>query len=173
VGWNRTAAIWAAHDRDTDTVYLYSEHYRGNAEPSVHAHAIRARGEWIKGVIDPASNGRSQVDGRRLISDYKALGLNVTEAQNSVEAGIYTVWERLSGGRLKVFRTLQNWLQEYRIYRRDEKGRIVKQNDHLMDSTRYLIVSGLTRGEVEKPKVVVDPFEFNGSGEGSTAWMAA
>ena len=35
VGWNRTAAIGGAHDRDTDVVYLWSEHYRGQAEPSV------------------------------------------------------------------------------------------------------------------------------------------
>src|SRR6185312_10905320 len=26
VGWNRTAAIWAAIDRETDTAYLYAEH---------------------------------------------------------------------------------------------------------------------------------------------------
>jgi hypothetical protein len=45
--------------------------------------------------------------------------------------------------RLFVFNSLQNWLSEFRIYRRDEKGKIVKQNDHLMDATRYLIVSGL------------------------------
>jgi hypothetical protein len=38
---------------------------------------------------------------------------------------------------------LQNWLSEFRIYRRDEKGRIIKQNDHLMDTTRYLIMSGV------------------------------
>jgi hypothetical protein len=35
---------------------------------------------------------------------------------------------------------LQNWLSEFRIYRRDEKGKIVKQNDHLMDATRYGLV---------------------------------
>jgi hypothetical protein len=52
-------------------------------------------------------------------------------------------WERLSDGRLFVFNSLQNWLSEFRIYRRDEKGKIVKQNDHLMDATRYLIMSGL------------------------------
>lgn len=175
VGWNRTAAVWCAHDKDTDTVYLYSEHYRGQAEPSVHANAIRARGEWIQGVIDPASRGRSQTDGRRLIADYKDLGLHITEAQNTVEAGLYAVWERLSGGRIKVFKTMQSWLQEYRLYRRDEKGRIVKSNDHLMDATRYLIVSGLARAvwEPGKIKPVEDPFEFNGHGGDSTSWMAA
>jgi hypothetical protein len=28
-------------------------------------------------------------------------------------------------------------------WRRDEKSKIVKQNDHLIDATRYLILSGL------------------------------
>lgn len=72
VGWNRTAAIWGARDLETDTVYLYSEYYRGEAEPSVHVQAIKARGAWIKGVIDPAARGRSQVDGRQLIQMYRS-----------------------------------------------------------------------------------------------------
>ena len=44
VGWQRTAVIWAAWDRDSDCLYLYSEHYQGQAEPALHAAAIRARG---------------------------------------------------------------------------------------------------------------------------------
>jgi hypothetical protein len=71
------------------------------------------------------------------------LGLLLAPAENAVEAGLYAVWERLSDGRLFVFNSLQNWLSEFRIYRRDEKGKIVKQNDHLMDATRYLVMSGL------------------------------
>lgn len=151
VGWNRTAVIWGAWDRQSDTIYLYSEHYRGQAEPSVHAGAIRGRGEWIEGVIDPAARGRGQKDGEQLIQVYKDLGLTLTPANNGVESGIYTVFERLSGGKLKVFKTLQNWLSEYRLYRRDEKGHIVKGNDHLMDATRYLGVSGRDVAKIQKP----------------------
>ena len=43
VGWNRTAAVWGAHDRDTDTVYLWSEHYRGNGETWVGAAVVGDR----------------------------------------------------------------------------------------------------------------------------------
>ena len=67
VGWNRTAAVWRAKDPETGVRYLYSEHYRGQAEPVIHATSIKSRGEWIPGVIDPAARGRSQVDGRKLI----------------------------------------------------------------------------------------------------------
>lgn len=143
VGWNRTAALWGAYDRSTDCVFLYTEHYRGQAEPSVHAAAIRARGEWIPGKIDPASRGRSQKDGAQLLQMYQDLGLSLDPADNGVETGLYAVWERLSTGRMKVFSTLQNWLAEYRLYRRDEKGKIVKEFDHLMDATRYLVNGGL------------------------------
>lgn len=144
VGWNRTAALWAAWDRDSDIAYLYSEYYKGQAEPPVHAQAIRSRGLWIPGVIDPAARGRAQKDGEQLYHTYATdLGLNLIKANNAVEAGIYAVWMRLSTGRLKVFSTLQNFLREYRLYRRDEKGHVVKENDHLVDCCRYLVLSGL------------------------------
>lgn len=140
VGWRRTAALWGAWDRSVDCVYLYTEHYRGQAEPSIHATAIRARGEWIPGLIDPAARQRKQKDGERLIESYRALGLNLQPARNAVDAGIHATWERLSTGRLKVFKTLQNWQAEYRLYRRDEDGKIVKEFDHLMDCMRYLVM---------------------------------
>lgn len=159
VGWNRTAALWGAFDRESQTWYFYSEHYRGQAEPSVHASSIKSRGDWIPGVIDPASRGRSQDDGKQLLQMYRDQGLKLTEADNGVESGIYAVYERLSGGKIKVFRTLQSFLGEYRLYRRDEKGRIVKTNDHLMDDLRYIIASGLKRAIV-KPVQVEEPAFF-------------
>lgn len=143
VGWNKTAAIWGAHDRDADVVYLYSEHYRGNAEPSIHAEAIRARGRWQTGVIDPASRSRGQRDGEQLLASYIELGLHLMPADNGRESGLLEVWQRLSTGRLRVFDNLQNCLMEYRLYRRDDKGAVVKERDHLMDATRYLVVSGI------------------------------
>lgn len=143
VGWNRTAGLWGAHDTETDVLYLYSEHYRGQAEPAIHAEAVRARGKWIPGVIDPASRGRGQHDGEQLLFLYQQLGLNISTADNAVEAGIYKVWLRLSTGRIRVFKNLQNFLGEYRIYRRDEKGKIVKENDHLLDCLRYMVMSGI------------------------------
>ena len=150
VGWKRTAAIWGALNPETDVLYLFHEYYRGQAEPSVHAQALKAPGAWIPGVVDPAARGRSQVDGQQLMQIYQGLGLTLTPADNAVESGIYDVWSRLSSGRLKAFNHLTNWLTELRIYRRDEKGKVVKDNDHLMDATRYLIKSGLSVGR-QKP----------------------
>ena len=149
VGWNRTAAVFAAHDRDADVVYIYAEHYRGAAEPSIHAAAILAHGKYLMGAIDPASRGRNQIDGETLFSSYTQLGLRLTAADNSREAGILEVWQRLSTGRLKVFKTCQNWIKEYRFYRRDEKGIVVKKADHLMDATRYFVMSGIAAMQLD------------------------
>lgn len=172
VGWNATAAVWGAINRDTDTVYLYDCHLRGEAEPAVHAAAIRMRGAWIPGVIDPASRGRSQRDGVRLLDTYQELGLHLECADHAVEAGLAAVWTRLSTGRLKVFRSLGAWWQEYRIYRRDDAGRIVKLRDHAMDATRYLVMSGLQRATVaQAPPAEVVP-EYLDYGQLQTTWMA-
>jgi hypothetical protein len=138
VGWNRTAAVWGALDRDSDVLYLYSEHYMGQAEPAVHASAIKGRGK-MTGFIDPASRGRSQHDGEQLISLYRQEGLMLLEADNAVEAGIFDVYQRMTSGRLRIFRTLTNLIKELGIYHRDEHGKIVKKNDHATDAMRYLV----------------------------------
>lgn len=147
VGWNRTACAWGAWDRSSDTVYIYSEHYVSEATPQVHADAIKARGVWIPGAIDPAANGRAQKDGEQLMVQYRDLGLDLVNADNAVEAGLFAMYRRMVSGRFKVFKSCPNWLSEFRLYRRDEKGKIVKERDHLMDASRYLIMTGLARAE--------------------------
>lgn len=144
VGWNRTAACWGAWDQDSDIVYIYAEHYRSEGEPASHIRAINGRGDWVPGVIDPAARGRSQETGKQLVQSYTDAGLNLSFADNSVEAGLFEVEQRLASGRLIIFESCQNLLNEYRVYRRDAKGKIVKSADHLMDAMRYLIKTGLS-----------------------------
>jgi hypothetical protein len=191
VGWNRTAALWGALDPNTNILYLYREHYRGRATPAEHARAIRQAGAWIPGVIDPASSGSSQHDGQRIIDLYQREGLDLSFADNDVEAGIYDVTQRLQAGTLKVFKTLMNYRQEYRLYRRDPKGtgKIVKPNlpqelpegktaaqfgDHLQDCCRYICRSALAimKAEPNSPKAaqIVDPNWTPRTGP--LAWMS-
>lgn len=141
VGWNNTAVAWGAWDRENDVIYINSEHKLGGAEPVIHASAVKSRGSYIKGVIDPASRGRSQIDGQNLFSLYRKEGLRLIPAPNAVEAGLYTVWERLSTGRLKFFKSCTKLAREFSMYHRDEKGKIVKTEDHLLDALRYLCMA--------------------------------
>lgn len=166
VGWNRTAALWIAQDRDSGRMFGYDEHYFAHSEPSENARAIKARGEWIPGVVDPAARGRSQNDGQKLITQYRDLGLKIVPADNAVEAGIYMVWTLFISGQLKIFKSCSNLMRELRFYRRDEKGRIVKENDHLCDALRYGCMSGRDRMVVKPP---VKPWAPEGSGRSSWA----
>lgn len=154
VGWNWTAAIWGAWNEDTDTMYLWHAYKRGQAEPVVHVEAIRSAGLWIPGVNDPAAATKNQHDGRKLFDIYRGLGLNIEKADNAVSAGLLETWNRLSSGRLKVFASLTPWFAEFSLYHRNEKGVIVKEHDHLMDATRYLVMSGGKRA-ISEPLPIV------------------
>jgi hypothetical protein len=172
VGWNKTAAVFAARDNDSGVIYLTSEHYAGLQEPILHAQPIKARGAWLSGVIDPAARGRSQIDGRQLIQIYRECGLHLEEADNAVESGIYQVWQLMSSGKLKVFRSLGNWLSEFRLYQRDRDGKIVKQNDHLMDATRYLIMSGRERMKAKpQTEAKVPQYSYDFAKSMGQSWM--
>ena len=145
VGWNNTAVVFGAWDRENDIMYITSEHKMGGQDNQdmvlIHSSAIKARGTWQRGVIDPAARGRSQVDGQKLFDLYKKSGLKLSIAPNAVEAGLYTVWERLSTGRLKFFKSCSKLGREFALYHRDKDGKIVKREDHLLDSLRYLCMA--------------------------------
>ena len=173
VGWNCTAAVWGALDPDTDVLYLFREYAAGELHPSVHAAAIKGKegSPRVPGVIDPAARGRSQKDGSQLLQDYCDLGLELSAANNVREAGLFEVLTRMTTNRLKVFNTLVGWLKEFRAYQRDEKGRIIKKNDHRMDCTRYLVNSGLEVARAPRPpKEKPDPL-LSVLGATSDAWM--
>lgn len=136
-GWYNTAGAWVAHDKDSDVSYLYSEYKRGEVEIPVHAAAIKARGLWIPVVGDAAAINHG--DGEKILDLYRKQGIRMRLADKAVDAGIQDLLDRLSTGRLKVFSTCQKWLEEFRRYSYDEQGGIRKQDDHLMDATRYAI----------------------------------
>lgn len=146
VGWNVTGAVFGALDRDNDILYITSEYYGQQSEPAVHADAIKRRGgDWQKGVIDTAARGRSQIDGANLWDIYtRQHKLKIYPANKAVEAGIYEVWSRFSSGRLRIFKSCQNLERELMMYHRDDKGKINKTDDHLLDSLRYLCMSGMS-----------------------------
>lgn len=148
-GWHNTAAVWIAYDRDLDTAYIYSEYKRGEQPIDVHAMALRARGDWIPGRGDAAAREGHSND--TVLSLYKARGVRLALTDKSVDAGIAAVMSRLSTGKLKVFSTCQKWLEEYRGYSYDDKQKVVKVNDHLMDATRFAVMSGLKIAELERP----------------------
>ena len=105
----------------------------------------------------------------QLIAQYRDLGLELTPADNTVEAGLSTVRELLVNNQLKIFKNLACFWREFRLYRRDERGRVVKENDHLMDCLRYGVMSGREKMKTKPVKAapVAESRKYSDRG-----WMA-
>lgn len=149
-----TAAAWGALDPESQILYIYSVYKRSQAETAVHAEALKARGAWIPGVGDAADV--IDHDRTQFIALYRRHGIDLQLPDKAVEAGIQDVYDRLSAGKLKVFASCSPFFAEFRLYQRDEKGRVKKVNDHILDAVRYLVRSGLKRAKTQaaapKPK---------------------
>ena len=149
VGWNCTAAAWLTKNIDEKspthrTIYVYHCYKEGKREPSEHAEAIKdVEGGWVPGYIDAAARGRSQKDGQQLIRNYRDQGLQLSATISSVIGGVEKCRLMMNGEAIKVFASCKSFWEEYRKYRRDLNGNIVKKNDHVMDAFRYAILGGL------------------------------
>ncbi len=158
-GWEHpTAAVWAAWDRDNDTVYIY-DIYKSQSKvfTSEHATVIRSRGDWIP--ISWPHDGEQTVNRDTGISkakEYrdrhklnmlpkhfqnptKLIGQSNTSKLN-VEVGVNYILGLIEERKLKVFDHLDEWFKEYRQYHR-KHGKIVAYNDDLMSATRYAVVA--------------------------------
>lgn len=79
--------------------------------------------------------------GERLQEIYRS-----TDANNAVEPGIDFINGKMEHGQFFVAEGCHGWLSEVGDYRRDDKERIVKTNDHYMDAARYAIFSHRATG---------------------------
>jgi hypothetical protein len=67
-----------------------------------------------------------------------ALGL--TKGSNSIEEGIMAMYQSMESGKFKVFDTLSDWFEEFRMYHRKD-GKVVPLRDDIMSATRYAFQS--------------------------------
>ena len=75
---------------------------------------------------------------------------------NSVEAGLFEILDLMRKGKWKIFRGNRELINEFLQYHRDEKGKIVKTGDDLLDAMRYAYMMrrfAVQKGLVGKPKV--------------------
>lgn len=161
-----TAFLKLAWDSDNDTLYVVDEFVGQHQPPAVVASGIRIRkGDKFPIMIDPAANGRTPIDGRRLMIEYRKEKLDVRNAENAVEAGIHACWSRFSTGRLKIFKHCVRTLKEYEMYQRDINGKIVKKNDHCMDALRYAVMghrfAKLIYGKDDVDTSYNNPYDFS------------
>lgn len=139
-GWNHPfAGIWGARD-DDGTYYLTHEYKKGQTLLADH----------YKAITKISTNGANpqiwyaDPSARQERAELRRLGLPLRAANNDVLTGLDTLNELMATGRLRVFRTMTNWLDEVEGYVWDTKDdnftdKPIKLNDDLIDCTRYLI----------------------------------
>ena len=150
---HKTAVVYLAYDPDEDVVYVYDVYALAKAAPHIHAAAIKTRPSFIP-IIWPHDGYRKDSMGNPGLADqYRNLGCNMhfshfenppapgeKKGGNSVETGIMEMLQRMENDKFKVFSTLSEWWQEFRIYHRKD-GRIQTVNDDVMAASRYAALS--------------------------------
>lgn len=151
-GPDHTAVLWMARDTNVDTVYIYSEDLRENADIATKAASINLRGEGIPGVFSPAIPGRTEKVGLMTLNNYLHAKVSLNPLPDPLAAGTTQTANRLATGRLKVFRTCPAWLREYRSYHKGDDGKPVDDEHPLMRATRLLVVGGVMMARVPRKR---------------------
>lgn len=154
IGWDHpTAVAWLAIDPDTDTIYVTDVHRQSQATVDTHAAAVKKRGDWIPIAWPHDALQHDKRAGEQIAEQYREEGLNMLPematfpegysingnaiaSRTSVEAGLFDMLTRMQQGRWKVFRHLEPWFEEFRLYHRKD-GKVVKLIDDLISASRY------------------------------------
>lgn len=139
-------AVKAAWDRDSDTFYICSDYRQRESTPIIHAAAIRPWGESMPWSWPHDGLQHDKGSGEELAKQYTRQKLNMLperatfdDGTNGVEAGVSDMLQRMQTGRWKVFRTCGLWLEEFRLYHRED-GKIVKERDDVISASRYALM---------------------------------
>lgn len=163
-GWDHPQAqVQLVEDRDTGTFYVTRAWKKERNSPNEAWGAVKL---WAAGVptawpLDGLQTEKGS--GKQQKAYYSEAGFSLChehatwpDGSNGVEAGLFELRDLMSKGKLKVFRGLRDWFDEFLQYHRDERGNIVKKRDDVMDATRYAYMMrryAIRFGEVGKPKL--------------------
>ncbi len=146
-GWDHPfAAVRCAFDRDGDVFFVTAAYREAQTTTPIHAAAIRPWGTAIPVAWPHDGYQHDKGSGDQLSQLYRGHGLAMLPLHathegggTGVEAGVLEMLERMQTGRFKVFRGLEDWLGEFRLYHRD-KGIVVKERGDLLSATRYALM---------------------------------
>ena len=162
-GWDHPfAAVHMAWDRDRDVFYIIDEYRQREATPIIHAAALRPWGDWLPWAWPHDGLQHDKGSGDQLADQYKKQGLKMlpekatfVDGTNGVEAGVSDILQAMQTGKFKVFSTCRMWLEEFRLYHRED-GKIVKERDDLISASRYALM--MKRFAVVKPNATAVKF---------------
>ncbi len=151
--WN-TAALWYAQNLSNGELILYREYLRGGISTFEHVSnwIEMSKGERIARRV----GGASHEEGWR--GDFTQAGWKIEKpVEKDVEAGIQKVYSVHKLGKLFVFNTCLNYLDEKQSYSRELDDNYeptekieAKERYHLMDAERYILSEFATAPVVKR-----------------------
>lgn len=146
-GWDHPQAfIKLAYDPDNDIVYETNSWKASKVSANEAWGAVKS---WAKNIpVAWPADGLMHEKGRDVTAQqkdhYQDAGFKMihehatwSNGGNSVEHGLYEILDRQRKGKYKIFKGQPDLMAEQRQYHRDEKGKIVKVGDDIMDARRY------------------------------------
>ena len=168
-----TAVSWVAFDPDDDIIYIYDEYRRSKETPLTHAAVINSRTPGIPVAFPHDGLQHDKGSGVQLAQQYRDLGVymlpehftnplaeGAVRGNNSVEAGISELLQRFETGRLQIFQSCTETVEELRLYHR-KNGKVVPLKDDLLSAMRYAALSVERFGERLKTKTHYKKSGFN------------
>lgn len=148
-GINNTAAVWVAYDENSECYYVYDEYYSHDQLVPMHAVALKGKGDWINGVMDPFAGINRGNEGNRYIELFQKQGIHVELVTNRghIESGIEALKTLFISHKIKIFSHCHKLINQLNIYHRDDRGKIAKTPNDLIDAFRYAITDGLRVGQ--------------------------
>lgn len=140
------AQVKLAIDLDNDIIYLTNAWKQSKCSAT---DAWSATKSWQQNVPiawphDGLMHEKGRDDAKQQKDHYSDAGFNMMferatwdGSSNSVEQGIYEIRQRMMDGRFKVFSGCRQFFDEFLQYHRDDRGRIVKVMDDILDAVRY------------------------------------
>lgn len=168
-GWDHPQAhvqLW--EDRDAGIFYLARAMKKSEMKAD---EAWRAVKQWSANVPAawPHDGYQHEKGGGEVLKDkYAEEGFNMLHEHatwptggNEVEPGIQELRDLMLEGKFKVFENLVDFFDEFRLYHRDENGKIVKLHDDIISAGRYAYMMrryAKTMGDIINPrKRVITP----------------
>jgi phage terminase large subunit-like protein len=147
-GWDHpTAAVEIAWDREGDVLFVTNCYKRAERTPAHHCMTLR---RWHQGMPWAWPHDGWQHDkgsGKTLADQYRGEGLRMLREHATfpdggfgLEAGLQEMLDRMQTGRFKVWKHLEEWWAEFRLYHRKD-GKVVKEGDDLMAATRVAVMA--------------------------------
>lgn len=137
-----TAIVWLAHSPEDDVIYVVKTYSVKGENAATHAAAANTMWKFAPLVFPHDVDITEKGSGKTIRRYYADAGLTRTldfknqDGSISVEPGIFDIAERMRNGKFKVFSTCTEFWREFRLYHRVD-GKLVKENDDVMDAVRY------------------------------------